>query len=42
LDTGKHIDADNWGRRVFSRALEKAGLRAIRIHDLRHTYARVS
>ena len=26
-------------RRVFYKALEKAGLRRIRIHDLQHTYA---
>lgn len=33
------IDVDNWRRRVFNKALEKAELRRIRIHDLRHTYA---
>ena len=32
-------DKDNWRRRVFYKVLEKAGLRRIRIHDLRHTYA---
>jgi integrase len=26
-------------KRVFYKCLEKAGLRRIRIHDLRHTYA---
>lgn len=36
---GGLIDKDNWRKRVFHRALEKAGLRQIRIHDLRHTYA---
>jgi integrase len=36
---GEPVDADGWRRRVFSKALEKAGLRKIRIHDLRHTYA---
>jgi len=36
---GGFIDLDNWRRRVFNRALRKAGLRRIRIHDLRHTYA---
>jgi len=36
---GGFIDVDNWRRRVFNRALRKAGLRKIRIHDLRHTYA---
>jgi integrase len=33
------IDKNNWRRRVFNKVLEKAGLRKIRIHDLRHTYA---
>jgi integrase len=33
------IDVDNWRRWVFNKALEKAELRRIRIHDLRHTYA---
>lgn len=36
---GNLIDKDNWRRRVFTEALEKAKLRKIRIHDLRHTYA---
>lgn len=36
---GGPIDKNNWRRRVFNKALEKAGLRKIRIHDLRHTYA---
>jgi len=30
---------NNWRRRVFKKTLEKAELRQIRIHDLRHTYA---
>ena len=38
-ETGNHLDPDNWRRRVFYRALEKAEIRKIRIHDLRHTYA---
>lgn len=33
------IDKDIWRRRVYNKALQKAGLRKIRIHDLRHTYA---
>ena len=36
---GNPLDASSWRRRVFYLALEKAGLRKIRIHDLRHTYA---
>ncbi len=36
---GLPIDQDVWRRRIFNKALEKAGLRKIRIHDLRHTYA---
>lgn len=36
---GKPIDLDNWRHRVFNKALEKAELRRVRIHDLRHTYA---
>lgn len=38
-EKGRLIDKDNWRRRVFNKALEKAGLRRIRIHDMRHTYA---
>jgi integrase len=33
------IDLDHFRRRVFHLCLEKAGLRHLRIHDLRHTYA---
>ena len=36
---GGLIDKDNWRRRVFVKVLQKAGLRKMRIHDLRHTYA---
>lgn len=38
-EKGKFIDLSNWRRRFFNKALEKAGLRRIRVHDLRHTYA---
>ena len=38
-EKGSFIDLSNWRRRVFNKALEKAKLRRIRIHDLRHTYA---
>ena len=30
---------DNWRRRIFSLALKRAGVKRIRIHDLRYTYA---
>ncbi len=36
---GRPVDGDNLRQRVFYRLLEKAGLRRIRLHDLRHTYA---
>ena len=29
----------NYIRRVFKRILQKAGLREIRFHDIRHTFA---
>ena len=38
-EAGNPIDSHNWRKRVFDKALQKAGLRRIRIHDLRHTYA---
>lgn len=38
-EAGGPIDVDNWRRRVFNKALSKAELRKIRIHDLRHTCA---
>jgi integrase len=38
-EKGTFIDVNNWRRRVFNKALEKAKLRRIRIHDARHTYA---
>ena len=33
------LDVPNLRKRVFHKALEKAKLRQIRLHDLRHTYA---
>ena len=36
---GKLIDVSNWRPQIFNKALEKAKLRKIRIHDIRHTYA---
>ncbi len=33
------MDPDNWRSRVFAVAREKAGMPALRIHDLRHTAA---
>ena len=36
---GTFLDINNWRRRIFDKALEKAGLRKVRIHDLRHTFA---
>ncbi|MEI6126711.1 MAG: tyrosine-type recombinase/integrase [Pseudomonadota bacterium] len=38
-ETGGPIDAANWRNRVFNKALDKAGLRKIHPHMLRHTYA---
>ena len=36
--TGRPME-QNFIRRIFKRALKKAGLREIRLHSLRHTYA---
>ena len=38
-EKGGLLDKDNWRRRVFIKALKKAELREIRVHNLRHTYA---
>ncbi len=38
-EAGKVIDEWNLRGRIFYKALAKAGLRRIRIHDLRHTFA---
>jgi len=35
----KRITMCNWREWIFNKALEKAGLRKIRVHDLRHGYA---
>src|SRR4051812_45590437 len=36
---GTMLNRDNFRHRVWVKLLEKAGLRQIRIHDLRHTFA---
>ena len=36
---GTMLNPDNFRRRVWAKLLERAGLRHIRIHDLRHTFA---
>jgi integrase len=36
---GTMLNPDNFRHRVWFKLLEKAGLRRIRIHDLRHTFA---
>lgn len=38
-EAGSIIDVANFRRRVFYKCLEKAKMRRIRLHDLRHTYA---
>lgn len=38
-EEGNAPDGDNLRRRVFEKALAKAKLRHVRLHDLRHTYA---
>jgi integrase len=39
--TGGTIDLSNWRRRVFAKALAKAELRQVRVHDIRHSYASI-
>ena len=36
---GKQVCGDNFRKRVFKSLLEKADVPAIRIHDIRHTFA---
>jgi len=38
-EAGKPIDANNLVKREFEPALRRAGLRKVRFHDLRHTFA---
>lgn len=37
-DEGQAIDHSNWRRRIWVPAVAAAGVRALTIHDLRHTY----
>lgn len=38
-NAGNPLDSNGWRKRVFYKVLEKANLRKIRIHDIRHSYA---
>ena len=38
-EEGNFLDEHNLRNRVFKPALDRAGLRKVRIHDLRHTFA---
>jgi integrase len=38
-ESGGPLDGDNLRHRVFYKLLEKAELRRVRFHDLRHTFA---
>ena len=38
-EEGQPLDQNNWRRRVFEKVLEKAELRRITPHDMRHTFA---
>jgi integrase len=37
--SGTILDGDNFRKRVFYSLLNEAGLRKVRVHDLRHTFA---
>jgi len=39
MESGATIEAHNFKQRIFAKCLEKAGMRQIRVHDLRHTFA---
>jgi integrase len=38
-EAGRILDPNNLRKRIFHRCLEKAGIRRVRFHDLRHTFA---
>lgn len=38
-DKGNPIDSDNFTKRHFNRDIKESGVRSIRFHDLRHTFA---
>jgi len=38
-ENGTVLNKDNWRTRVFEKALAKAGLRKVRVHDFRHGFA---
>ena len=38
-EEGQPLDQNNWRRRVFEKVLEKAELRRVTPHDMRHTFA---
>ncbi|MBW2090677.1 MAG: site-specific integrase [Deltaproteobacteria bacterium] len=40
-ENGGMLDGDNLRARVFKKVLQKAGLRQVRFHDLRHSYASI-
>jgi len=36
---GSSLDINNWRKVIFYKAIDKVGLKRIRVHDMRHTYA---